>query len=481
MQKTDISFIFSLLSHKELEEFRDYLLSPFFRIPKRLVQLYENILKHKDEIMAGKVSRRQLALGILKNSSDDTALRKLYSDFNRALEGYLVYSSINTNTHETELKLAKAYRQKGFAAKARHTLDNILKDLKKIPSSENKNKIFAEIFEELNLLEEAPDFHKFSPALEAESEHLDAYYIGRKLYLFQLMYSKEKLNSSKKYDTSMLAEIIEFIQKNESRIKKSFPDIYLKYLMLKMLEHSDVELVIEYREYLEAAAKDLDRAQLIDYYSDLYNYLTIRISEGDHFFRKPLLGLYKLLDSKGLLYDSGKNKIHLYTFKQVTDTALHLNDINWAEYFVKKYADTVDDPDRKNIVNLEFAKVNSFKGDLKAARINLAKVDYRDFIHYLDSKLFLFCMEYDASNFDEAELLIGSTLKYLKHNKDLPEYNRNNSKRFLHYAAKMLKIKTGSGGGFELEKLKEEFTAETRSVYARNWLKDKLAELKVSD
>ena len=477
MQKTDISQIFSLLSPAELVEFGDYLLSPYFRVPKRLVKLYENVLKNQDQILNGNITRRELASGILKKSNDDTALRKLFSDFNRTIEEFLICSSFSKDKFEAELMLAKVYRQRAFPHKARLALENILKQLKKFPSSDQKNKITSSVYEELNLLEDSSDFHKFSPSLEAESEFLDAYYLGRKLYLFQLMYSKEKLNSAKRYNTAMLGEILGFIRENEARIKKNFPDIYLKYLMLKMLESPDAGKVIEYREYLESAEETLSQAQLIDYYSDLYNYITIRISEGDHFFRKPLLGLYKMLDPKGLLYDSGKNKIHIYTYKQVVDTAIHLNDAAWAEYFAKKYADSVDDPGRKNIVNLVYAKVNSLKGDLKAARINLAKVDYRDFIHYLDSKLFLFCMESDASNFDEAELLTGSILKYLKHNKDLPESNKINTKRFLHYAAKLLKLKTGTGGGFELQKLEAEFNSETRSLYARNWLKDKFTEL----
>ncbi|HAX48030.1 MAG TPA: hypothetical protein PK605_07980 [Ignavibacteria bacterium] len=481
MQKNDISHIFSLLSGDELAAFGNFLKSPYFNVPDRLIRLFNNITRSKDDIIAGKISRQQLASGILKSDSDSSALRKLFSDFNRALEKFLVSQYCCTEERENELSLARVYREKGFTAKSQLTLQNLLKQLKKLPSSESKFKIMAAAYEELNLLEDSSQFHKYSPSLEAESDYLDAYFIGRKLYLYQLMHSKEKLNSTKKYNKGMYAEIMEHISENTANIKKNYPDIYLKYLMLNMLGSAAEEQVIEYREYLESAENTLSHAQLIDFYSDLYNYLTIRISEGDHFFRKPLLGLYKILDSKGLLYDSGKDKIHLYTFKQAADTALHLNDIKWAEYFVKKYADSVNDPIRKNIVNLLFAKINCFKGEPKAARINLAKVDYRDFIHYLDSKLFLFCMEYDASNFDEAELLIASTLKYLKHNKELPELNRNNSKMFLRFASRLLKLKTGIGAEFELQKLKDEFNAETGSMYARNWLKDKLNEFRIVD
>jgi len=69
MQKDDISHIFSLLSGDELAAFGNFLKSPYFNVPDRLIRLFNNITRSKDDIIAGKISRQQLASGILKSSS----------------------------------------------------------------------------------------------------------------------------------------------------------------------------------------------------------------------------------------------------------------------------------------------------------------------------------------------------------------------------------------------------------------------------
>jgi hypothetical protein len=269
-----------------------------------------------------------------------------------------------------------------------------------------------------------------------------------------------------------------YISANGTEIRKNYPDIYLKYLMLKMLGSASGELILEYREYLDNESKGLTDEQRAEFYSDLYNYLTIRIADGDTQFRKPLLNLYKHLDKGNLLYDRGAGKIHLYTYKQILDTAINLADLGWAEYFAGKYSGSIDDENRKNIVNLGYAKIYYYKNDLKAARMYLAKVDYRDFIHYLDSKKFLLSIEYDCGNYDEAELIIDATLKYIKNNKELPAISGNNSKRFIKYMKKLIKFKDKGVDEFELSRLAKDFDTDKGFIYAKNWLKEKINELK---
>lgn len=480
MKKTEITEIYSILNEKELILFGEYVHTAFFRVPERIIKLYDLLSAKKKEILLGKFSRKEIAADILKKGSTDANIRKLFSDLNKEVENFLKLEYYKKNKFPGEVSLIKHFRETGNFAKAKQLINDLLKELLKLPPREETYRLMLEIDSELNLMEEASEFHKYSKELQSESDNLDAYYISRKLYLFQLMYSKEKLNSftETKYQANMLGEILEYIEKNQLKIKKRYPDIFLRYLMLKMLGAANEEMILEYRAYLDSEGNRLTLEQKSDFYSDLYNYLTLRIFDGAYQFRKPLLALYKHLDKQGLLYDRDKGKIHLYTYKQVLDTAIHLKDTEWAEYFAGKYSTDIDDVNRKNIVNLEYAKIHYFKGDMKAARMRLAKVDYRDFIHYLDSKKLLLCIEYDCGNYDEAELIIDATLKYIKNNKELPEINRSNAIRFIKYMRKLLKLKEKTGDYFEIGKLEKEFETDIGFIYARNWLKEKITELK---
>ncbi len=481
MKKNEISEIYSNLDEREFRRFGEYVHAPFFGVPDRIVKLYDILCAKKKDVLSGKLSRKDIAAGIFKAGAADTSMRKLYSDLNKEIENFLKYEYSKKHKLPGEAWLIKHFRETGNFTKAKQLANALQKELLKLPPHEDTYKLMQEVDSELNIMEEASEFHKYSKDLQNESDNLDAFYLSRKLYLFQLMYSKEKLNSfvGMKYSANMLGGILEYIEENQTDIKKKYPDIFLKYLMLKMLGAANEEMILEYREYLDSEDNRLTLEQKSDFFSDLYNYLTIRIADGDHRFRKPLLALYKHLDEHGLLFDSGKGKIHLYTYKQVLDTAINLKDMQWAEYFAGKYSAAIGDANRKNIVNLGYAKIYYFKGDMKTARQYLAKVDYRDFIHYLDSKMFLLCIEYDCGNYDEGEHIMDATLKYIKNNKDLPELNYNNSARFIKYMKKLFKLKETDGGDdFEIGRLQKEFDADKGFIYAGNWLREQITELR---
>ncbi len=480
MKKQEIPEIYSLLSDEELTRFGDYIRSAYFKVPERIIKLYGIISERREDIKSGKLTRKEIASGILKKSTTEASIRKLFSDLNREIENFLKTEYLYSHNLTGELFLIRQLKENGNILKARQAAGSLYKQAVRLPPGEDKYKLLSDIESEVSGMEDDSDFYKFSNSLQNESDNLDAAYFTRKLLLFQLMYSKEKLNSfsGTRYRLEMIGELLGFIGGNKDKFRESYPDIYLKYLMLKMLGSEDEELILEYRDTLESNTGVLTSQQQAGFYSDLYNYLTIRIADGGHQFRRPLLELYMLLDKKDLLFDNGNNRIHPYTYKQVIDTAIHLNEVKWAEYFAGKYSGAIDDLNRKNIVSLEYAKISRYNNDIKKSREYLAKVDYRDYIHYLDAKLFLLCIEYDCGNYDDAELIMDSALKYNKNNPDIPELFSANARRTIRLMKKLFRLKENSGDGYETGKLEREVNDEKGFIYARNWMKEKIAELK---
>jgi len=476
MQKSDISEIFRLLDEDELKKFELFLNSPYFHVPERIARLFKNICINKDKLLSGSADRKQLASGILKKGSAESALRKLFSDFNSYLELYISIEQFQ-RSGLSQLFLADGYTLRTNTDKAREILLEADKKTESLNASEDKYRLMFETASRLNAIEDSADFHKHSRWLQNESFYLDAWFASRKIFLAQLMYSKSLLSKTNRYDGGLLNGVVKFIEINAEHYRKNFPDIYLKYLMLKMADTDDDELIIQYRELLDNSLKRFTTQQAAELYSDLYNYLTIRLSRGESRFREPLLRLYKWLDNKSLLFDSGSRKIHPYTYKQVIDTAIHLNEPEFARDFAERYSAFIDDRNRKNLINLMYAKINGLKGDIKSARINLAKVDYRDFIHYVDSKLYLFCIEYDSLNFDDAQLVLDSTRKYLSNNPNISGEIAASAERFIKISGRLLKQKSRSYDEFTVKKINDEYEKVKNGIYASNWLKQKIEEL----
>ncbi len=477
MKKLEIKDIISLLGDSQWTRFGDYIRSPFFKIPERVTLLYEQLDGLRKLRKNENFSRDDIARKVLKGSNSSANIRRLFSDFNKTIEDFFQLSGFENDKMAQSLLLVKHFRETRMASHAARKIKETKKKLLSKEPCADTYRNLHDLYEQEYLSEPDSDFHRYSGSLQNSSDLLDAYYISRKLLLYQLMFSKELLNKESSYRRDMKEEIESFIVGHIENIKQKYPDIYLKYTMLQMISLPSEELVLEYREYLELNEGVLSKEQQADYYSDLYNYLTIRVSQGEHSLRYPLLKLYKLLDEKNFLFDLSVKQIHTYTFKQVADTAFHFKDLEWAEYFIRKYSPYIADENRKNITNLELAKLCNFRGNNAKAKEHINKVSRRDYIHYLDSKMLLICIHYDEDNFSEAQMVIDSLNKYLRSSATLTKISSANTKRFIYHIRKLLKLKETGADEFLLAGLREELTADKEPVYARNWLFEKIDEL----
>ncbi len=483
MKKLELKDILSILTPKEFRHFGEYIRSPFFGVPERVAALYEFAEANYAEVMKGKFSRTEIAERILSGSRTAENIRKLFSDFNREAEKFLAALEYEKDKNYSVIALLRQLRVKSESgdgnifARLKQRLGDAEKELTLSEPDVKTYRRAMDVYEEKSLSEPASDFHKYSKALQNESDMLDAFYISQKMLKFQLMYSKQELNKQPlDYRWDMYGEITGFIEKNKEAIKEKFPDVYIKYLMTRMAVSKDDSLISEYGSYLDSCGARFTSEKLADYYSDLYNYMAIRIGAGKHELRAGQMRIFKSLDDRNLLYDVPGGKIHIYTYKQVADTAFYLKDFLWAEHFLKKYSAAIDAPESKDIVNLLNAKLHYYKGEVQQARRALAKVDYNDYIYYLDAKMFLLCIEYDNENFIEASLIVDSLNKYMKSHTDIPENSVNNTKSFLYYAKALINLKETGGDDFMRKKLRDVLINDSRPVYVRQWLIEKIDE-----
>lgn len=484
MKKIEPEHIISILSAEEFKRLGDYVRSPFFSVPQRVITLYEYIEDNLKALQNGEISREQIASKVLKDANTAVNQRRLFSDFNKIIEGFLRAAELeNDNIFKTTSLLKQLLEKKDSFPQASYLLGQKFRETEKkiseTPGDSAKFQLAMEYYKLKNLSEPSSAFHEYSSSLQSESDMLDAYYISTKLYIFQQMYSKQMMNKVPLgYRWNMYEQISGYIESNKEQIKSEYPSLYVMYLMTKMAANDDDTLIEEYREFLDSQENTLTTRQLTDYYSDLYNFLSIRIGDGRHDYRKLQFNLVKSLDGRSLLFDAGNEKMHSYTFKQIADTAFNLGELEFAEGFIARYGGKIDDMSKKNIVSLENAKLYYFRNDFSKARQFLNEVRYNDYIYYLDSKKLLICIEYDMGNFIEVDLIIDSLLKYLKKHEKIPSSSQENTKTFLNYIKAMLNIiENPDGDDFMAEKLLEVVKNEARPVYALEWLKEKIGLL----
>ena len=477
MKKLEINDIIGSLDGEEFRKFGAFISSPYFAVSKRVADLYQFISRNYSSAVSGKLPRLQAAEAVLGSSFSDDNARKLFSDLNKAVEDFLVIEAFQHDEKNRQLSLLKALRKKGEMYKHAQKLKEFTRLLGAMEPGQLSYRLGSEASEEEFTALDPGSFHEYSPALQKWSSMLDAYYITSKLLIYEYMYSKQLLNKSgQNYTWSMADEISSFIESNRETIQEDNPDIYLKYLMIKMIRGKDDSLMVEYSEFLRNNESRFSTESTASFYSDLYNYATIRIGAGRHEFRRPFLNLIKEIEPRGLLLDDG-GKIHIYTFKQIADTAFHLKEIQWAEDFIKRYKDKLGTLCPQNILTLMTAKLLYFQDNVAKARIELDKISLDDYIIYLDAKSFGICMEYDEGDFSSCIMNIEALSKYLKHKKEIPESLIVSSNRFKYYIRKLIDFKENTADSFYLLKLAEEIYGEDAPVYGKEWIRDKIEEL----
>ncbi|MBL8016573.1 MAG: hypothetical protein JNK43_04825 [Ignavibacteria bacterium] len=478
MKKLEISDIIGILDGEEFRKLGSYISSPYFGISKRVSALYLYISDNYEAAVKGSLSRDAAAKAVLGNTYSDDNARKLFSDLNKTVEDFITSEKFSSDAALKQLMLLKALRKKGEMARHSHKLRELTKQLSNMEPDALSYRLIAEAAEEEFTAEDPADFHEYSEALQKWCGMLDAHYMSTKLLIYEYMFSKQMLNrSGKPYNWSMADEIFAHIEANTAAVKKDNPDIYLKYLMLKMIREKDDSLMVEYSEFLRENENRFSQASVTSYYSDLFNYATIRISRGRHDFRRPFLNLIKEIEPRGLILDAGGGKIHIYTFKQIADTAFNLKEIKWAGDFIERYKNKLGTNTPQNILSLMTAKLLYYMGNTAEARTELDKISLDDYILYLDAKSFRICLEYDEADFNACLMNIDALSKYLKHKKEIPENMIQSAKRFKHYIRKLIDFKENTADSFYLLKLAEEINGEDTPVYGKEWIRDKIEEL----
>lgn len=482
MKKFELLYIVNLIKQTEFKNFGKYIISPYFNVPQRLVNLYYFIDKNFSAIISGKISREDAAKKVIGNDFSDTALRKLFSDFTSEINKFMIINEFRKEPYNKFILLIDQLKAGNNREQYNIKIKEIKKKFEKIADSELRSKMLSELYWEEYNTEPESIFHKYSGSLQSASDKLDEYYFSRKLLYFQLMFSKQYLNKEDiGYKWHMSDEIMGFIEKNSDYIKNAFPEVFIKYLMLRMLDFKSDYLITEYYYLVEKNSSMFAKQKIIDYYSDLYNYFTIRISRGEVRFRKFLMSLVKMLDEKDLLINEVPGTISYYSFKSITDTCTYLKELKWMEYFINKYKDKLDDVNRDNITNLAYAKLYYFKNEIQIARLALAKVDYKDYIHYPDAKLFQSCIEYDDENYIEVYLIFDSVKKYLKKNRKIPLHIAESYISFIQVVDSLVKIneKNSVDTAFQINMLSKELENAEKPVYARNWLLERIKKIHI--
>lgn len=245
-------------------------------------------------------------------------------------------------------------------------------------------------------------------------------------------------NSGKDYEINFrfLNFILDDIKKNKTDTKNNHPNVYVIYLTVLISINdnnlSEAEkLEKEYIEYLRINERRFDREQLYHYNLYLLNrYWKLLKDTGDDEYRYKIFNIYKNADKGGfLLYNNSLENDH---YINIITASLTTDNLDWAEYFTKKYNVIIKRDVSNNNILLTDAKINFIRKNFKAVLESLSTVTLHSPLIHTTTK-FIYCkVYYEEKNLEGIINELENLRKYLKRNSNISDYIKLTVTRFRH-------------------------------------------------
>ncbi len=480
MYKSKLINILKTISNKELKKFNDYLMSPFFNKNEKVIKLFHELKPLAPNYDEQAVERTRIFPKIFgKEPFEEPKLRYVMADLTKLLENFLSYQQYQESEggFYKNFFLLKAYvekdldkyfnsvwrlqegaLQKSVIRDNKHYFHQYLLDSEKyLFSSIRSNHISDEVR------------NKLSKSL---IDNLDVFYISNKLKYICEFYNTGNVLSSDVSNPVLYEEIITYVES----LAEPAPSIAIYYKILMTLVDSENEEHFNgFLQYLYGHTAFFTEDELYDIYTFGHNYCARKYNSGHINYLGKLFELYKISIEKKILLP--KNVLAEQHYKNISQIALFLGEMEFAEDFIYKYRDYVRIDLRKNAFTYNLANLHFHKKDYNEAISLMQEVEFNDTYYHLDTKILLVRCYYELDELMPLFYAIDALKAFIKRNKHMSKFYKTNYLTNIKFLQKLARIRGSHKRTRDkaLAKLKQELQ-ESRAISSR-WISEKIAEL----
>ena len=469
---------FNKYSKEEMRQLERFICSSYFNANAKLENLFYYLKSYYPNITDDEVKPSIIWAAATKGEKfKDTNYRKLVSDFTDLLERFFVQNEFDTDREYKKIILLRNLRKRKIKKRFDKTYVELMKEMNSQFSKDGdyyfrKSLVISEKYQN--------DFGKikyeYSSLLQEQSDNIDYLILFEKLHMFHQMFqSKQNSADRNNYVQIWHDEVFRRVEKDIAAIERNHPNIYIIYLVLKMLRDNDDKIMNDLKSYLNKVGSKFPVSKLGYYYEYLTSYCVKKYNKGDIIYRKKALELYKEMDKMGIFVID--NMIIDSDFNNVVNIALAEGNLKFAEEFIEKYRKYIDEDFADSAYSLARAKLLFSKKEYDRMFELLNNVEYKDTLYYINSKFLIARAHIENKNIVSAKYIYESLKQYKRSNNKLSDDQKNTLTVFLKYFTYTLKIMDAQDS--EKLKLKKialaSLEAEKQVVPTKSWFKEKFS------
>ncbi len=411
---------------------------------------------------------------------NDSKFRKFTSDFAQAMEKFLIQREFDSDPVTNNVTLLKMLRLRGMKKRFEMEYKKILRSQSKRFSRDesyyrNQTDLLSEYY---SLNYSFPD-KKISKTLQEKSDNVDLGFIFSKLHCFNEMIDTNlRLNSPLKFRLTFFDDVMNYVEKNETEIKKKHPNVYIIYLRVRMVSTMDDKYFLRLKIFLQEKINKFTNEKLCYYYNYIVSYLWLKINSGQIKYREELFKLYNMMFEKNLFLID--NKISESEFTSVVNAVLPLKKFKWIETFIERYKDNFEGLSGKDTYLLAKAKLLFYKKDFEQMFKHLSAVEIKGPVFYFNSKALLARTYFDTGDYVAAKYIADNLRQYVKMNKAVNKNQLMQISVFNKYLVALLKIRNSTldDAYADIALTKNQLDNEGEFVPNKLWFYEKLEEMK---
>ncbi|MFN0012961.1 MAG: hypothetical protein ACKVU2_00300 [Saprospiraceae bacterium] len=434
MQKSRLWEAFSALTKPEIRAFDKFVRSPFFNQKAHLVGLC-SFLRQCCEAGVTPEAEAAFAAAYPGAAYDDQKMRLANSDLLKLVEHFWTYQEKFADPERNKIRLAGAYRKRNLPKhaevslrEARHSRE--VRPWRHAEHFDDLHRIELELFQSASAAKRYEAFN-----LQEISDLMDKTYIARKLRHVCFARSHQAVMQAP-YRFGLLEAAFAH---TESEGLLDVPAIALYYHGCHFLADPAAESHFSrFRDMLSAHAEQFPPDELRALYLLAINFGVKKSNEsGDNDWYRATLGLYQEALARDLLLENGM--MSRFAYHNIVGVAVRLHEVAWAEAFIQKYKNALENRYRESSFSLNMARVAYTRQEYGSALLHLQRADYKDFINGMNAKTLQLKIYYETGETDLLESHLDSLKNFIRRQRAVG-YHRDNYLNIARYTRALMRI-----------------------------------------
>lgn len=429
-----------------------FVRSPYFVTHPGVLRLFEHWKNNQHNDPA--LEKSQTRASVVPDSDDPRRLYHLSNYLQEATENFLALELWKQQPHQRNLQVAEACRRFGVDADStagmlRYARRRLEADPQRgIAYHRTNHALHFEVYHSLLQQGRAKTFN-----LQELSDSQDIAFVCEKLRTGCMLLSHQAVASAD-YEPGLLRPVLDFLRGHPYLQVPAVAVYYHGYYAQAGGEGSDAHFQ-QLKTLLNAHAARFSAAEVHDLYLMAVNFCVRRINQSEEGYFRELFVMYQSGLRHGALLEDGF--LSRWTYRNITATALYLQEYEWAYNFLHEYAPKLAEDHREGTFHHNLARYCYETGQLQEAMQHLLRMEYDDVLQNLLAKVMLCKIYYELDEWNALDNQLDSIQIYLRRKKVLG-YHRDNGLSIVRHFKRLVALNFSDAAA--VERFRQEVMAE---------------------